>query len=312
MKIQFPAQVGVALLTLLAPIAWGTTYLTITELLPPDRPLSIAAIRVLPAGVLLVGIGVLRGAWRPTGQRWFHLAILATFNLALFFPLLIAAIQRLPGGIVASVGGLQPLLVIALARVVSGTKMRRIDIAIGFVAAIGVSLVVIRPGAELSPIGILLAVAAVVSFSIGIVLTKSFPAPQNRLAATGWQLLIGAVVLVPLAVLIEGAPTQPSPMNVLGFAYLSLIATGVAFALWFNGINRLPISAPPLLALAAPITGAALGWIVLDESLSTLQLLGFVITLGAISYGAAFASRPNPMAAEHREVNGGQIPSRLR
>ena len=43
--------------TVLAPIAWGTTYVTVTQLLPAGRPLLVAAMRVLPAGVLLVAAG---------------------------------------------------------------------------------------------------------------------------------------------------------------------------------------------------------------------------------------------------------------
>ena len=63
--------------------------------------------------------------------------------------------------------------------------------------------------------------------------------------------------------------------------------------LWFNGIRRLPAAAPPLLGLAAPVTGAVLGWVVLGQSLSPVQLTGFVVTLGAIAYGATLPARPH-------------------
>ena len=36
--------------TVLAPIVWGTTYVTVTELLPPGRPLLVAAARSCPPG----------------------------------------------------------------------------------------------------------------------------------------------------------------------------------------------------------------------------------------------------------------------
>ena len=71
---------------------------------------------------------------------------------------------------------------------------------------------------------------------------------------------------------------------------LGLVGTGLAFVLWFGGIRRLPTAAPPLLGLAAPITGAILGWAVLGQSLSPMQLTGFVITLAAIGYGALGAN----------------------
>ena len=75
-------------------------------------------------------------------------------------------------------------------------------------------------------------------------------------------------MLVPLTAILEGAPPSPTTRNLVGFAYLSLVGTALAFVLWFNGIRRLPAAAPPLLGLAAPITGAAVGWAVLGESLS--------------------------------------------
>src|SRR4029453_15981383 len=81
----------------------------------------------------------------------------------------------------------------------------------------------------------------------------------------------------------------PPPLtggNVVGFAYLSLVGTALAFLLWFEGIRRLPAAAPPLLVLAAPVPGALLGWVILRQSLSPVQLAGFVLTLGAIAYGA--------------------------
>ena len=43
-------------ITALAPMAWGTTYLVTTELLPPGRPLTAAVLRALPAGLLLLAI----------------------------------------------------------------------------------------------------------------------------------------------------------------------------------------------------------------------------------------------------------------
>ena len=47
-----------------------------------------------------------------------------------------------------------------------------------------------------------------------------------------------------------------------------------------------------LLGLAAPVTGALLGWLVKGESLSPVQLVGFAITIGAIARGATLAPRP--------------------
>ncbi|MEM7356639.1 MAG: EamA family transporter [Acidobacteriota bacterium] len=289
-----------ALLTLLAPVAWGTTYVTITELLPAGRPFFVAAVRAIPAGLALLIVGALVSRWRPRGAEWRQTAILALFNIGLFFPLLIVAIYRLPGGVAAAVGGLQPMLVAGLACLLTGHRPRRLDLGVGVAAAVGVALVVLRRDAGIDAVGVLAAVGANLSFAVGVVLTKRFATPGNRLAATGWQLLLGGLVLVPLTLWIEGPPPALEPRHLAGFAYLSLAATGLAFMLWFHGIRRLPVAAPPLLGLAAPITGAALGWVLLDQALSPLQLLGFAVTLAAIAYGATLGSPAAPEAARSR------------
>jgi probable blue pigment (indigoidine) exporter len=288
------------LVTVLAPITWGTTYVTITQLLPAGRPLFVAAMRVAPAGLVLVLAGGLVSRWRPHGAEWWRMATLALFNFGLFFPLLVVAVYRLPGGVAAAVGGLQPLLVAAGTWVATRHRPRRVELAMGTVAVAGVTMVVIRPGADLDPVGVLAAVGANVAFSVGVVLTKRFPAPAHRVAATGWQLLLGGAVLVPFALAVEGMPVAPTAGNLAGFAYLSLVGTAAAFVVWFNGIRRLPAGAPPLLGLASPVTGAVLGWAVLGQSLSPVQLAGFAVTIAAIAYGATLAgpgASPEPATA---------------
>ena len=163
------APAWTALTTVLAPLAWGTTYVTVTELLPAGRPLFVAAMRVVPAGVVLVLVSIAlarrqgRGAsaprWRPEGAEWGRTAVLSITNFGLFFPLLVVAVYRLPGGVAAAVGGLQPITVASFSWIISRRELRIRDLVIGAIAAVGVALVVIRPGADIDPIGVGAAVA---------------------------------------------------------------------------------------------------------------------------------------------------------
>lgn len=282
----------VALVTLLAPVSWGTTYVTITELLPDGRPLLVACLRVLPAGLALAGYGLVAQRWRPRRTEWLRICALGLLNFGLFFPLLILAIYRLPGGVAASVGGIQPLLVAGISNLVRREPIARRSTAIGVIATLGVGLVVVRPDAAVDWLGVAAAVVANLSFATGVVLTKTWPTPKHKIAATGWQLLVAAVIIAPLTSIIEGPPPQLDNIELAGFAYLSLLATGGAFILWFRGIRMLPTQAPPVLGLAAPITGAILGWVLLGENLTVIQILGFLTTIGAITYAATHGSRP--------------------
>src|SRR5256885_583859 len=104
------------LLTALAPAIWGSTYIVTSELLPPDRPFTAALIRVLPAGLLLV----LFTRRLPVGSGWWRLLVLGALNIGVFQALLFVAAYRLPGGLAAVLGAVQPLLVMALAWGVDG------------------------------------------------------------------------------------------------------------------------------------------------------------------------------------------------
>jgi probable blue pigment (indigoidine) exporter len=79
-------------LTAFAPVAWGTNYFVTHEFLPADRPLYGAALRALPAGLVLLALRrrLPRGAW------WWRSAVLGLLNMSVFFVLVYAASQLLP------------------------------------------------------------------------------------------------------------------------------------------------------------------------------------------------------------------------
>jgi probable blue pigment (indigoidine) exporter len=98
-------------LAALAPASWGTVYVVTATLLPPDRPLLAAALRALPAGLLLLALT----RRLPHGSWWWKTTVLGMLNFGVFLPLIFFAAYRLPGGVAATLGALQPLLVALLA-----------------------------------------------------------------------------------------------------------------------------------------------------------------------------------------------------
>ena len=79
-------RAALVLTTALAPMAWGTTYLVTTELLPAGRPLLAGCLRALPAGVALAAFT----RTRPTGAWWWKAAVLGVLNIGGFPPDLLA------------------------------------------------------------------------------------------------------------------------------------------------------------------------------------------------------------------------------
>jgi probable blue pigment (indigoidine) exporter len=129
------------LLTAAAPVIWGSTYIVTTEFLPNFSPITVAMLRALPAGLLLLLI-VRR---LPAGIWWARIFILGALNFSIFLSMLFIATYRLPGGVAATVGSVQPLLVVFLAYFVLGSPIRLLAIVAGLVGAAGVALMVLGP-----------------------------------------------------------------------------------------------------------------------------------------------------------------------
>ncbi|MGV9267878.1 EamA family transporter [Kitasatospora sp. NPDC003701] len=275
------------LLTALAPAIWGSTYLVTTELLPPGRPLLAGVLRALPAGLLLIAVT----RQLPKGSWWWRSLVLGALNIGAFFALLFIAAYRLPGGVAATVGAVQPLIAAGLSAGLLGDRLSLRTLFSGIAGIVGVSLLVLRANAQLDALGVAAALGGAVVMATGVVLSKRWTSPAPLLATTGWQLTAGGLLLVPVALIVEGAP--PSHLtgdNLLGYGYLSLIGAAVAYAFWFRGIRALPPTSVTFLGLLSPVVATALGWLVLGQDLSPVQGLGAVIVLGSLV--AAQTQRP--------------------
>ncbi len=268
----------VTALTAVAPVTWGTTYVVTTEWLPPDRPLLAATVRALPAGLLLVAAGRVlpRGAW------WWKAAVLGTLNIGAFFALLFVAAYRLPGGVAAVLGAVQPLVVALLALPLLGQPLRARTFVLGATGVAGVALVVLTDAARLDALGVLAGLVGTVCMGAGVVLTKRWGRPVPVLAFTGWQLAAGGLVLLPVALAVEGLPPALTAGHVGGFLYLAVVNTALAYVLWLRGIGLLPADRVSFLALLSPVVAAAAGWVLLGQSLGPLQLAGVVLALGSV------------------------------
>ncbi|MFE0424148.1 EamA family transporter [Streptomyces sp. NPDC058953] len=285
-------RAAVIALTALAPISWGSTYAVTTELLPPDRPLFTAVVRALPAGLLIMAMTRVR----PRGSWWGKAAVLGALNIGAFFPLLFLAAYRLPGGVAAVAGSVGPLFVIGLSALLLGERASTRATLAAIAASFGVSMVVLKAGAGLDTVGVIAGLASSASMSAGTVLTKRWGRPEGvgPLVMTGWQLTAGGLLIVPVALAVEGAPPALDGTNVAGYVYLALVNTAVAYWLWFRGIEQLTATSATLLGPLSPITAAVVGWAALGEALTPVQLLGMTLAFGATLVGQW---RPAPRPA---------------
>ncbi|MHA3976784.1 EamA family transporter [Halovulum sp. GXIMD14794] len=277
------------LLTALAPAIWGSTYYVTTEFLPPDYPVTLAVLRALPAGLLLLAI-----TRQLPPRAWLgRILILGAFNFAIFWCLLFVTAYRLPGGVAATLGSLQALLVILLARGLLGTPVRGLAVFAALAGSAGVAALVLGPEAALAPLGLAAGIGGAASMAAGTVLSRKWQPPVPPLTFTAWQLTAGGLLLVPLAALLEPPLPPLTGENLGGLLWLGLIGAAATYWLWFRGVARIEPSAISMLGMMSPVTAVVLGWALLGQSLTPVQIGGAIVVLGSVWLGQR-AARPRP------------------
>ncbi|MFD7164854.1 EamA family transporter [Streptomyces violascens] len=285
-------------LTAVAPVAWGTNYFVTREFLPADRPLYGAALRALPAGLVLLGLC----RQRPRGAWWWRSAVLGMLNVSVFFVLVYAASQLLPTSIASTVMAVSPLAMMLIAWALVSEQPGIAHLAGAAIGLGGVCLMLLTGVEGVSVPGVLASAAAMLVSAFGHILAKRWSSGADVLASTAWQLTAGGLFLLPVAAAVEGPPPALSRSALLAFGYVALVATALAFTAWFTGLRHLPAGTVGLIGLLNPVTGVLFGTALAGEVLTVQQLCGLVLVLVGVVLG-------RPTRAGRR--NSSQAPPRL-
>jgi len=159
-------------------------------------------------------------------------------------------------------------------------------VALGLALCLGGLVVLVYPVWEASlsePIGLLLAMGCALSWAAGTIYMKWARIEGDLLAITFWQIVVGAVVFA-IGVLIFRSPITFEPLHlrtVLAVLFAGTLGTGVAYFIWFNIIGRLPTATASLGSLANPVVGVIGSIILLGETLSHSDMIGFALIFAA-------------------------------
>lgn len=232
---------------------------------------------MLPAGLLLL-------AWTrriPKRSEWPTVVLLGFLNIGFFQAMLFVAAYRLPGGLAAVLSSTQTLMVLVFTWLIGKTMPPKA--AWGWAAGVlGIALLVLSPQARYDGTGILAAMAGAAAMALGVYLSKHRRTSLPVLAFTGWQLFIGGLCLLPVALLAEPPLEALSAANLGGYLYLCLFGAVLAYVLWFDGIAKLPPAAVSSLGLLSPVCAFVLGWLFLGQGMDAKSIAGFVLVLASI------------------------------
>ena len=273
-------KLGWRLLTAVAPIAWGSTYFVVKHFLPAGHPLWGAAIRALPAGIILLLIA----RTLPRGSWWWKSLVLAILNVSVFFVLVYLAGQLLPTSVAAIIMAFGTVAIMLVAWPLLGERPTLLLVVGGAIGVFGVVLMLSSGQGAVSGWGIAVSVTAMLMNAFGSVLAKKWTASGevSIVAMTSWQLVLGGLMLLPVAAVSEGAPPELTLTSLLGFAYLTLAATAVATLVWFLGLSKLPAAEVGVIGLLNPVTGVVLGVLLAGEVFGIPQGIGVALVCAGI------------------------------
>lgn len=272
------------------------------------QPLAAAGLRGAAGGViLLVALVFLRVDLRTSRRSWPGLLAYGVFGVALFFITYVNAINLTGVAMAAVLMYTSPAWVAVISWRWLGEKLGRRGLAALGLALIGAALVarVYNPTAlRLNALGILLGLAAGLTYGLYSVFNKVLVRENRPWTIQVYGLLIGAAVLLPLSSPGELARGWSSPtalLLVLGMGIIPTLFASLAFAV---GVQWVPVSVAAIIATLEPAVATGFGYLFFKERLEPLQWLGTICILSAV-----LLLRPNVReASESGEASGGELP----
>lgn len=273
-------------------VVWGSTYLAIRVGVRTLPPFTMAAIRYVIAGAILLPIGWRSGTAeqrrtdRPGVQQWAAMLLLGAMLPAAGNGLVSWAELRLPSGIAALLVGTVPLWMV-LADALFGRRMP--SLARWLALATGIVGVAVLSGGGGSgfPIGAAVAVLfAAMSWGTGSVLQGRLPVPARPLLMAGMEMLCGGLVCAVIS-LVRGELTfdvgAVSGESWWALVYLIGPGTLIAMTCYVFVLGRLSATTVSSYAFVNPVVALFLGAVLLNEHLTARQGLGAAIVVLAVA-----------------------------
>jgi drug/metabolite transporter (DMT)-like permease len=286
MQVSHKARVWIALWTVY--IVWGSTYLGI-ELAGETIPgVFGAGVRFTIVGLVMFGIVVGRRGRQALRIGRAELASAALVGLLLpgANSILFVTEQKVPIGLTSLIIASVPLWVLLL-RLSVGERPDRVA-SLGLLVGFAGIVVLARPGGSSGPLGyLLLTVLAAVAWAVGSFLSPRIPVPRDALVASGYETLIGGLVLVAIALATTSSPDLDpatwSARSILGLVYLIVVGSVVGYTAYAWLLANAPLGQVATYAYVNPVVAIALGVIVLDETLTLRVVLGALLILAAVA-----------------------------
>jgi drug/metabolite transporter (DMT)-like permease len=273
---------------LLLGAVWGASFLLIKIGVAEMPPMTLVALRLVISALVLLGVLYGRGLRLPTRPRvWADLFLLGAVGLVLPYLLITWAEQYMQSGMAAILNATTPLFAVLLTYLwtreeqLSGVKALGVMLGfVGVVIAVGLDRLSLTDGGALPQLAVLL---AAFSYAVaGIYGRRAFRGVPALVPATG-QLLAGAVLITPAALVMHGVPSPlPSPLALGAVLALAVFGTAFAYVLLYWLMERIGATRTSMVTYLLPPFALVYGALFLGERISVEALLGLALVVAGI------------------------------
>lgn len=285
-------------------------------LLPQTSPMFMAAMRLIPAGVLLILGAAYFGKQQPKGwQAWLWISLFALVDGTMFQGFLAQGLLRTDAGLGSLLIDSQPLAVAVLAAVLYKEKIGILATFGLLLGVLGIGLIGLSPElisallegdfATILKAGVFTSgewfmLGAALSMAIGTILIRPVVRYADPVMATGWHMIIGGLPLLLISTQIEQHQWQDlGAWGWMGMAYMAIMGSAIAYGLFFLFASSGSLTTLSALTFSTPVFALMFSSFFLGETLTLGQWLGVILTLSSIylvsGRGLAKADTPLPV-----------------
>lgn len=278
---------------------WGVSFFVVEIALVELQPLSIVALRVSIAALVLWVFLLVTGRLTPIGrQGWLSCAVMSVLNNVIPFSLIVWGQQALSGGLASIFNASTPLFTVLVAGfLLQDERLTGARLLGAMTGLTGVAVMMTTSfnnvtvvadaatnGSNNNWLAQLAIVGAAISYAFATVWGRCFkrlgiPATQ---VVTG-QLSVSTIIMIPLALLVDKpltgtlSLTALSPTTILAILVLAIGCTTLGYLLYFRILSSAGAVNLSLVTLLIPVTAVVLGKLFLNESIGLIEFAGMVI-----------------------------------
>ena len=271
-------------------LIWGSTWIILKKSLTNGTPPFFGSgMRFLLAGSILWIIIFFQRNYPPFSKHalriYFQFGVL---NLAISYGLTYWATQYIYSSLSSIIWSGFPLTVAIFSYFMlpneTLTIKKSISLILGSIGAAFILIESINLSGENVTIGVVLVILAVIIASYPSVYLKKYDQVVSPLHINSVSQLMAGIILLSVSYFIEGNHQMIwSNYNIFALIYLTIPGSLIAWFIYIWLYSHLSMAQISYIAFFPPLMATALGWIFLDEVLTTLSIFGGIfIIFGAV------------------------------